>query len=62
MKNQLFSLRKLPWDCEVRGHSMCKEKPAIPVYRVVDKKIIIGKRRAKEEERHKGLPTIIPFL
>jgi hypothetical protein len=33
---------------------MCKEIP-VPVNRVVDPKRIIGKkRRAKEEERHKG--------
>jgi hypothetical protein len=37
----LFSLRKLPWDCEVRGQF--KETPVIPVNRVVDKKRIIGK-------------------
>jgi hypothetical protein len=44
MKNQLFSLRILPWDCEVRGRWMCKEKPVIPVDRVVDKKRLIGKK------------------
>jgi hypothetical protein len=34
---------------------MCKEMPVIPVNKVVDPKIIIGKKwRAKEEERHKG--------
>jgi hypothetical protein len=31
------------FDCEVRGHCMCKEMPAILVDRVVDKKGIIGK-------------------
>jgi hypothetical protein len=34
--------------------AMCKEMPVIPVNKVVDKKRIIGKRRAKEEERHRG--------
>jgi hypothetical protein len=34
----LFSLRKLPCDCEVRGHCMCKEIPVILVNRVADKK------------------------
>jgi hypothetical protein len=29
----------------------------IPVNKAVDKKIIIGKRRATEEERQKGLPS-----
>jgi hypothetical protein len=38
-KYQSFSLRKLPSDCEVRGHFLCKEMPDIPVNRVVDKKI-----------------------
>jgi hypothetical protein len=42
-KRQLFSLRKLPCDCEVKGHCMCKEMPVIPVDRVVDKKRIVGK-------------------
>jgi hypothetical protein len=42
-KKQLFSLRILLCNCEVRGHCMCKEMPAIPVDRVVDKKRIIGK-------------------
>jgi tetrahydromethanopterin S-methyltransferase subunit A len=42
-KKQLFSLRKLPCDCERRGHCMCKEMPVIPVNRVVDEKRIIGK-------------------
>jgi hypothetical protein len=37
----LFSFRTC--DCEVRGHCMCKEMPAIPVHRVVDPKRIIGK-------------------
>jgi hypothetical protein len=36
MKNQLFSLRKLPCDWEVRGHCMCKEMLVIPVNRVVE--------------------------
>jgi hypothetical protein len=42
-KKQLFSLRKLPYDCEDRGHCMCKKMPVILVNRVVDKKRIIGK-------------------
>jgi hypothetical protein len=29
-KKQLFSLRKLPCDCEVRGHCMCKEDAGHP--------------------------------
>jgi hypothetical protein len=33
------------YDCEVRGHCMCKEMPVIPVNGVVDKKRIIGKNR-----------------
>jgi hypothetical protein len=37
---------------------MCKKVPVIPVYRVVDKKRIIGKKwKAEEEERHKGSLT-----
>jgi hypothetical protein len=36
---------------------MCKVMPVIPVNKVVDPKRIIRKRRAKEEERHKGLLT-----
>jgi hypothetical protein len=33
---------------------MCKEMPVIPVNKVVDpKRIIVKKRRAEEEERHK---------
>jgi hypothetical protein len=31
--------------------------PVIPVNEVVDKKIIIGKRRTEEEERHSGSLT-----
>jgi hypothetical protein len=42
-QKQLFSLRKQPCDCEVGGPCMCKEMPFIPVNRVVNKKIIIGK-------------------
>jgi hypothetical protein len=42
--SQLFSLRKLPCDCEVRGYRICEEMPVIPVDRVVDKKRIIGKK------------------
>jgi hypothetical protein len=53
-QQKLFSLRIRPSNREVRGHCMCKEMPVIPVDRVVDKKRIIGKRRAEEEERHKG--------
>jgi hypothetical protein len=34
----LFSLRKLPCNCEVRGHCMSKEMPVIQVNRVLDKK------------------------
>jgi hypothetical protein len=37
----------MPCDCEVRGHCMCKEMLVIPVTKVVDKKIILGKRRAE---------------
>jgi hypothetical protein len=40
---------------------MCKEMPVIPVNKVVDPKIIIGKKwRAEEEERHKGSLTPPP--
>jgi hypothetical protein len=35
----------------------CKEMSVIPVNKVVDKKRIIVKRKAEEEERHKGLLT-----
>jgi hypothetical protein len=46
-KKQLFSLRKLPCNREVRGHYTCKE---MPVNRALDKKRMIGKWRAAEEE------------
>jgi hypothetical protein len=37
---------------------MCKEMPVIPVDKLVDPNIIIGKKwRAEEEERHKGSLT-----
>jgi hypothetical protein len=36
---------------------MCKEMPVIPVDTVVDKKRIIQKWRAQEEERQKGSLT-----
>jgi hypothetical protein len=36
---------------------MCKELPVIPVNKVVDPKRKNGKRRAKEEEKHKGSLT-----
>jgi hypothetical protein len=40
---------------------MCKEKPVIPVNRVVDQKRIIKiKWRAEEEEKHTGLLTPPP--
>jgi hypothetical protein len=39
----MFSLRKLPCNCEVRDHRMSKKMPVIPVDSVVDKKRIIGK-------------------
>jgi hypothetical protein len=42
-KQQWFSLRILPCNCEIRDHCMCKEIPVIPVNKVVDKKRIIGK-------------------
>jgi hypothetical protein len=42
-KKQLFSLRKLPCDWEVRDHCMCKEMPVIPINRVVDTKRMIRK-------------------
>jgi hypothetical protein len=40
-KNQLFSLRKLPFDLEVRDHGTCKEMLVILANRVMDKKRII---------------------
>jgi hypothetical protein len=55
MKKQLFFFRKLPCNCEVRGHCICKEMPFIPVYRVVDKKKIMGKKWRAEEEGHMGV-------
>jgi hypothetical protein len=51
MKKQLFSLRILPCDCEVRGQCMCKEMPVIPVDRVVDKKTIIRKNVGLRKRR-----------
>jgi hypothetical protein len=36
---------------------MCKEMPVIPVNRMVDKKRIMRKMGAEEEERHKGSLT-----
>jgi hypothetical protein len=39
MWNGARSLRKLPWDGEVRSHGMCQEMPVILVNRVVGKKI-----------------------
>jgi hypothetical protein len=51
-KKTLFSLRKLPYNREVRGHCMCKEMPVILVDRVVGKKRIIGKNG--EPRRRKG--------
>jgi hypothetical protein len=42
-KKQLFSLRKLACDCEVRGHCMRKEILVIPVNKVVDKNRTIRK-------------------
>jgi hypothetical protein len=50
-KNQLFSLRILPCDCEVRGPCMCKEMPVIPVDRVVDKNRIIRKNGGPRRRR-----------
>jgi hypothetical protein len=42
---------------------MCKEMPVILVNRMVDKKIIIGKKwRTKVEEGHKGSLTLPPPL
>jgi hypothetical protein len=35
--------------------TMCKEMPVIPVNKVVDKKRKIGKKRAEEEQKHKGV-------
>jgi hypothetical protein len=40
--------------------AMCKEMPVIPFNLMVDLKIITRKRRAKEEERHKGSLTPPP--
>jgi hypothetical protein len=60
-KNNCSLWEKLQWDCEVRGHGMCKEMPVIPVNRVEDKKQIIWKRRAEEQERHTGWLTPPPL-
>jgi hypothetical protein len=38
-------------DCEVRGHCMCKKMPVIPVNRVVNKKILIGKKSGPSMRR-----------
>jgi hypothetical protein len=38
----------------------CKEMPIIPVNKVMDNKRILAKRRAEEEDRHKGLLTPPP--
>jgi hypothetical protein len=43
MKKQLFSLRKMSCDCDVRGHYMCQKMLVILVDKVVDKNRIIGK-------------------
>jgi hypothetical protein len=56
LPNTNCSLRE---NCSVTDNSeviaMCKEMPVILVIKVVDKKRIYRKRRrAKEEERHKG--------
>jgi hypothetical protein len=53
-KNYSFAL---PIDFEARRHCTCKEMPVIHVNRVVDKKRIIKKWRAEEEEGHKGSLT-----
>jgi hypothetical protein len=47
----MLSLRKLPCDCEVRGHYMCKEMPFIPVNKVVDPKRIIRKNGGPRRRR-----------
>jgi hypothetical protein len=55
MKNQLFSLSKLPCNCEVRGHYTCKKIPIILVNRMMDKKRTIrkngGRRRRRRDTR-----------
>jgi hypothetical protein len=48
----VFSLRKLPCDCEVSGYS-CKEMPVIPVDIVVDRKRIIRKMEGRGGEAQK---------
>jgi hypothetical protein len=40
---------------------MFKEMPVIPFNKVVDKKILIGKRRAKEKESQKDLRPANPI-
>jgi hypothetical protein len=42
--------------------AMCKEVPVIPDNKVVDRNTILGKMRAEEEERHKGLLTPSTYL
>jgi hypothetical protein len=51
----MFSLRKLPADCEVRGHCKCKEMPVIPVNRVVDKEILIRKMEGQQGGEEQGV-------
>jgi hypothetical protein len=41
----------LPCDCEVRGHCMGKEMPAIPINRVVKKKSMIGENGGPRRRR-----------
>jgi hypothetical protein len=50
-KKRLFSLIRLPFYSDFRGHRMCKEMTVIPVDRVVDKKRIIGKNGTTAECR-----------
>jgi hypothetical protein len=50
-KKQLFSLRILPCNFEVRGHCMSKEMPVILVDRVADQKRIIRKNGGPRRRR-----------
>jgi hypothetical protein len=50
-QKQLFCLRKLLCDCEVRGRCTCKEIPVIPVKKVVNKKRIIGRNGGPSRKR-----------
>jgi tetrahydromethanopterin S-methyltransferase subunit A len=50
-KKTIILTRKLPWDCEVRGHCLCKEMSVIPVNRIEEEKRIIGQNGGPRRRR-----------